>query len=651
MYQHQLHQQINQCVKEENLPEGDAGILFLTRFIANAAAIKSLYDEIYSHHPKAKESFDRMLKVITRAFIDRPDAMKDEDDEKLDQGHWFLSNGITAMSLYVDRFSGKLDDMESKLNYLSRLGVNLLHLMPIFESPYGESDGGYAVSDYRTVDPRFGTLEDLRKLRQRMSEQKMFLMLDIVLNHTSHHHEWARKAKQGEPSFQDYYYMYADRDLPDRFERGMPEIFPESSPGNFSYCNEIGKWVMTVFHNYQWDLNYTNPAVLVDMLDTIFFYGNLGVDVLRIDAPAFIWKELGTTCQNLPQAHTLLRLIKQCVQVAMPGMAILGEAIVAPKEIMKYFGTGLFSARECDLAYGATHMALQWDALATGDTRVMLAAQHEILQKPYGTTWITYTRCHDDIGLGYEDYMIQHAGFSPFQHRQFLMEYYSGVYPASPATGALFSVNPKTNDARISGSLASLCGLEKALLSKDGAVIDMAIGRILMMQAHSFFLGGIPMIFYGDEAGYTNDYSYLEDPGKAYDNRWMHRPVIDWKKNERTEIEGSIEQRVYSATQKLIAIRKRLPMIADTKNLTWLTPHNVHVAGYLRTREDRRVYCLFNFSDRSQALTWYIFREHGLISERLLDYWTGEQLSLGPDHESLTLAPYQFMILEPEATG
>ena len=168
-------------------------------------------------------------------------------------------------------------------------------------------------------------------------------------------------------------------------------------------------------------------------------------------------------------------------------MAILGEAIVAPKEIMKYFGTGLFTARECDLAYGATHMALQWDALATGDTRVMLAAQHEILQKPYGTTWITYTRCHDDIGLGYEDYMIQHAGFSPFQHRQFLMEYYSGVYPASPATGALFSVNPKTNDARISGSLASLCGLEKALLSKDGAVIDMAIGRILMMQAHSFF--------------------------------------------------------------------------------------------------------------------------------------------------------------------
>jgi amylosucrase len=649
MYQHQLHQQINQCVREENLPEGDAGILFLTRFIANAAAIKALYDEIYGDHPKGKESFDRMLKIITRAFIDRPDFMKDKDDEKLDQGYWFLSNGIAAMSLYVDRFSGGLADMETKLDYLDRLGVNLLHLMPIFESPYGESDGGYAVSDYRMVAPRFGTLEDLKQLRQRMSERNMLLMLDIVVNHTSHHHEWARKAKQGVQDFQDYYYMYADREMPDRFERGMPEIFPESSPGNFTYCQEIGKWVMTVFHSYQWDLNYTNPAVLLDMLDTIFFYGNLGVDVLRIDAPAFIWKQVGTTCQNLPQAHTLLRLFKQCVQVAMPGMAILGEAIVAPKEIMKYFGTGLFTARECDLAYGATHMALQWDALATGDTRVMLAAQHEILQKPYGTTWITYTRCHDDIGLGYEDYMIQHAGFNPFEHRKFLMEYYSGVYPASPATGALFSVNPKTNDARISGSLASLCGLEKALLSKDAAIIDMAINRILMMQAHSFLLGGIPMIFYGDEVGYTNDYSYLDDPGKAYDNRWMHRPVIDWEKNKRTEEEGTIEHRVYSATQQLIAIRKRLPMIADAKNLTWLTPHNVHMAGYLRTLEDRRMYCLFNFSDRHQTVTWHLFREHGPISDRLRDYWTGQQIFLGPDHESLTVAPYQFMILEPMA--
>ncbi|HEY5744357.1 MAG TPA: amylosucrase [Terrimicrobiaceae bacterium] len=647
MYQHQLHLRINQCVKEKDFPEGDAGILFLTRFIANAAAIKALYDEIYAHHPKASESFDRLLTIITRAFINRPDWMKDRDDEKQDQGYWFLSNSITGMSLYVDRFCGGLVNMESKLDYLNKLGVNLLHLMPIFASPPGESDGGYAVSDYRTVESRFGTLDDLKELRQKMGERKMFLMLDIVLNHTSHHHEWAKKAKQGDETYQDYYYMYPDRSIPDQFELNLPEIFPESSPGNFTYCEEIHKWVMSVFHSYQWDLNYTNPAVLLDMVDTVLFYGNLGVDILRIDAPAFIWKQIGTNCQNLPQAHTLLRLLKQCVQVAMPGMAILGEAIVAPHEIMKYFGTGLFTARECDFAYNATHMAVQWDALATADTRVLLAAQHEILQKPYGASWITYTRCHDDIGLAYDDYMIRHAGFSPFEHRKFVQDYYSGSYPASPATGALFSVNPKTNDARISGSLASLCGLEKALSGHDGAAVDMAIRRIIMMQAHSFLLGGIPMIFYGDEVGYTNDYSYLKDPGKSYDNRWMHRPVIDWEKNKRIEEKGSIERRVYTATQQLIALRNKLPMIADMKNLAWLTPHNIHVAGYLRTLEDRRVYCLFNFSESQQWVTWYTFKEHGHIPERLFDYWDEQEYLVGLDHETLTIAPYQIMILEP----
>jgi amylosucrase len=518
--------------------------------------------------------------------------------------------------------------------------------MPVFESPEGESDGGYAVSDFRKVDKRFGTFKDLQQLQKKMQEEGMYLMLDIVLNHTSYHHEWAKKAKAGEKKYQDYFYMYDDRRLPDQFDRSMPEIFPESAPGNFTWNEEMKKWVMTVFHRYQWDLNYTNPRVFLEMLENIFFYANLGVDVLRIDAPAFIWKQMGTTCQNLPQAHTLLRLIKQCVEVSAPGMALLGEAIVAPKEIMKYFGTGLYTARECDFAYNATHMALQWDALATGDTRVMLAAQHEILQKPYGSSWITYTRCHDDIGLGYDDYMIQHAGFNPFEHRRFLKDYFSGAREDSPARGALFSVNPKTNDARISGSLASLCGLEKAQDEQHPYMIQQSVAKILMMQAHHFFLGGLPMIFYGDEAGYTNDYSYLQDPGKSYDNRWMHRPVIDWEKNKRINTEGTIEHQVFHATQKLIRIRKKLFAIGDYKNLTWMTPHNIHIAGYLRTFEDQKIYCLFNFTDQEAYLTWFAFKEHGAAPAVLYDHWNEKEMEVGYDHQYLVLEPYQFLILE-----
>ena len=419
MYNYDLHQQVNKYLAIKNVDIAGKDSVFHARFIANMAAIKSLYETLYNNHTAKQISFEQLLQTIIDAYINRPHTLKEKDRLKEAGDTWFLSNTITGMSLYVDRFSGNLQTLSSKLDYFDKLGVNLLHLMPVFESPEGESDGGYAVADFRKVDKKFGTLSDLENLQKKMQAGGKYLMLDIVLNHTSHQHAWAQKAKAGNKQYQDYFYMYNDRSIPDAFEQTMPEVFPEAAPGSFTFLPECNKWVMTVFHSYQWDLNFSNPRVLVEMLDTIFFYANLGVDILRIDAPAFVWKQLGTTCQNLPQAHDLLRLIKQCVQVATPGMAILGEAIVAPKQIIEYFGTGTYSAQECDFAYNATHMALQWDALATGDTRVMLAAQHELLKKPLGTSWLTYTRCHDDIGLGYDDYMIEQAGYNPYEHRNF----------------------------------------------------------------------------------------------------------------------------------------------------------------------------------------------------------------------------------------
>lgn len=646
MYNYALHQQINEAIQTAGIDIGGEDNLFYTRLVANTADIFDLYMQLYEHHPKTEKNFHQLIQLVIKTYQHRPARLKERDRQKREKGNWFLSNELAGMSLYVDRFCGDITTLGKKLDYFNRLGVNFLHLMPIFESPASESDGGYAVSDFRKVDPRFGTLDDLVTLQEGMQQEDMYLMLDIVLNHTSHHHEWARKARQGEKKYQDYYYFYSDRSLPDEYDKTMPEIFPEAAPGNFTYIEECRKWVMSVFHNYQWDLNYNNPHVLVEMLDNVFFYANLGVDLLRIDAPAFIWKQLGTTCQNLPQAHTILRLIKQCVEVAAPGMALLGEAIVAPKEILNYFGTDNYVARECDFAYNATHMALQWDMLATGDTRVMLAAQHELLKKPFGTSWITYTRCHDDIGLGYDDYMIEQAGFNPYEHRKFLKEYYSGEYPGSPAKGALFSSNPKTGDARISGSMASLCGLEKAL-SQGERVVETALQKILLMQAHSFFLGGLPMLFYGDETGYTNDYSYLQDIGKSYDNRWMHRPVIDWEKNKRIDEPGTIEQRVFDATKRLIAIRKKLDVVADHCNLTWMTPHNIHVAGYIRAAEEQRLYCLFNFKDQDTYLTWYAFKEHAVKPVRLFDYWKETTYEVGEDREHLVIPPYGFMLLEP----
>ncbi|MFD2202015.1 amylosucrase [Shivajiella indica] len=619
---------------------------FLERLREKLSTISQLYYQIYSTHPHKDEMFEKLVVTLFRANNERSNGLKKRDEQKAKKGHWFLSNEIVGMSLYVDRFSGGLKKMPSKLNYLSKLGVNFLHLMPLFQSPEGESDGGYAVSDFRKIDERFGTIEDLKGLIENMQKKDIYLMLDIVLNHTSHRHEWAEKAKAGDAYYQDFYYMYENRWIPNQYEEHMPEIFPESSPGNFTWSEACQKWVMTVFHEYQWDLNYMNPMVLREMMDNILFYANLGVDVLRVDAPAFIWKQTGTTCQNLPQVHTLLRLIKQCVMVASPGMALLGEAIVAPKEIIKYFGTGEFTAQECDFAYNAVQMALQWDMLATGETDVMMAAQHEILKKPFGTSWITYTRCHDDIGLGYENHTIKAAGKEPYKHRKYLMDYYSGKYPESPAMGKLFSSNPKTGDARISGTLASLCGLEKAIKVNNPDHIEESIHKIILMQANSLFIGGLPILYYGDEVGYTNDYSYEEDPGKSYDNRWMHRPIIDWKKIKLSDKTGTIENRIFTQTQKLIQIRKKLPVIADLKNLTWSSPQNKHVAVFMRDKGDERFFGAFNYSKFQTHLTWFAFKEHTLAPKRLLDHWSGQEFEVGPDNEFLEFQPYQFYLLE-----
>jgi len=647
MYTHHLHHFISKrLLGYHALPLTGSGLNIYNRFMANAAAIDELYNGLYAHHPNKEKCFEQLIDTMVAFAKARNQRLVAKDEQKLTKGNWYLSNEIVGMSLYVDRFCGSIKNLAQRLDYFEELGVNLLHLMPVFESPENESDGGYAVSDFRNVDKRFGTNKDLDTLQTSMESKGMYLMLDIVFNHTSERHEWARKARQGDAHYQQFFYMYSDRELPDAFEKTMPEIFPESAPGSFTYVPECNKWVMTVFHNYQWDLNFGNPAVLVAMMENVFYSANLGVDILRIDAPAFIWKQLGTSCQNLPQAHQLLQLLKHCVNVVAPGMALLGEAIVAPQEIMKYFGTGKYAEQECDFAYNATLMALQWDALATKDVRILKKAVLEVLPKPYGTTWITYTRCHDDIGLGYDDKYITEAGFNAFEHRKFLKNYYGGDYVASPAIGALFGYNPKTQDARISGSLASLCGLEKALALKDKIFIKASLNKMMMMQAFTFFVGGVPMLFYGDEMAYTNDYSYQADAGKSYDNRWMHRPVINWEKNDRRKIKGSLEEQIFTQYQHLIYCRKSLAALADINNLEWLDTGNNHVAGFIRRTAKQVLYCFFNFDEDETGISWQLLKEARNEGGDLYDYWNKIKVTAGADDEHLIIRGYGFNVLE-----
>ena len=411
---------------------------FYTRLGANFYAIYSLFYHLYGGRDDFDQQVLRLVEVMAGQYLKRGDRLKKLDIERERDHNWFLDRKWVGMALYSDGFAGDFKGLEEKLGYLQELGVNLVHVMPILKCPQGASDGGYAVSDFRDVDERVGTLDDVRDLARQMHRREMLLTLDVVVNHTSDEHEWAQRARRGERTYQDYYYIFDDRVVPDMFEETMPEVFPETSPGNFTFDDGMQKWVMTVFNSYQWDLNYSNPAVFIEMLDIVLFWANQGADIIRLDAVAFLWKKIGTTCQNEREAHLILQLMKDCCQVTAPGVLFIAEAIVAPVEIAKYFGEDAVIAKECEIAYNATFMALLWDAVATRNAKLLNQGIRSLPDKLDRATWLNYVRCHDDIGLGFDDRDIVRAGYQPAAHRRFLLDYFTGEYDDSPARGRPF---------------------------------------------------------------------------------------------------------------------------------------------------------------------------------------------------------------------
>lgn len=555
---------------------------FYTRLGANFYAIHSLFHALYGSRPDIKKQMQRLVETMAKQYIKRPAYLKKTDLAREKDHNWFLSQEWVGMALYCDNFADDLSGMRGKLHYLQDLGVNLVHIMPIADCPEGKSDGGYAVRDFRKIDSHFGTLEDLDDLASDLRKRGMLLTLDIVVNHTSDEHAWAKKARAGEKEFQDYYFIFGDRQMPDMYEEAMPEVFPETAPGNFTWNEEMGKWVMTVFNHYQWDLNYQNPTVFIEMLDIVLYWANHGVDILRLDAVAFLWKKLGSNCQNEREAHQILQLMKDCCQVTAPGVLFIAEAIVAPNEIIKYFGEDAINAKECEIAYNATFMALLWDAVATKRTTLLNRGIRSLPDKLERATWLNYVRCHDDIGWGFSDVDIVEAGYDPQSHRRFLVDYYTGKYDDSNARGLAFGINKKTGDARISGSLASLAGLEAAIEARNQDEIEAAIKTIVLLHSMIMAFGGIPLLYYGDAIGTLNDDSYLNDPTKFDDNRWIHRPLMDWDKAAKRTQPGTVENRIFTAIRTMIAVRKQTSAFADRNNRELISMDNPHLFAFSR---------------------------------------------------------------------
>ena len=630
--------QLNPEIKQQQIRR------FYTRLGANFYSIYSLFHVLYGERDDFEQQALALVETMARQYIKREDRLKQVDLDRESDHNWFLSQKWVGMALYTDGFADNLKGLQSRLSYFQELGVNMIHIMPILRCPEGRSDGGYAVSDFRQVDERIGTVEDLQELAANLQKRDILLTLDVVVNHTSNEHEWAQKARKGEQQYQDYYYTFPTREIPDMFEETLPEIFPETSPGNFTWDEEMQRWVMTVFNDFQWDLNYSNPAVFIEMLDIILYWANQGADIIRLDAVAFLWKKIGSTSQNEREAHLILQLMKDCCQVTAPGVLFIAEAIVAPVEITKYFGEDAINAKECEIAYNATYMALLWDAVATKNAKLLYQGLKSIPAKLERATWLNYVRCHDDIGLGYDDADIRAVGYEPFEHRKFLIDYYTGNFSDSDARGFPFGHNHKTGDARISGSLASLVGLETALESGEQDRIDNAVKHILLLHSMMLSFGGIPLLYYGDEIGTLNDCSFLDDEHKAHDSRWAHRPHIDWEKAELRHQSGTIEHRIFCALRKMIAVRKELPSFADFNNRELIPVENPHLFVFSRFNLRRAysgVLVVGNFDARPQYLDMNVVGRHlsGKYGQ-IRDQYSGDSPVLFKDQ--LVIPPYHF---------
>jgi amylosucrase len=599
--------------------------------------VYSLLRNLYGHRYDFFFHLEEILLTTADAWRLRSDELKTIDHQRMNDLDWFASEQIVGGALYVDLFSENLGKLAQSIDYFQELGITYLHLMPLFAVRPGDNDGGYAISNYRSIDPRLGTIDDLRNLSSRLREAGILLVLDFVLNHTSDDHQWALRAQSGSIEYQDFYFIFPDRTLPDHYELSLREIFPSSKRGNFTWHDGMQSWVWTTFNSYQWDLNYSNPAVFTAMLSEMFFIAGTGVDILRLDAVAFIWKELGTNSENRPQTHLLVQALNRLARIAAPGLLFKSEAIVHPDDVVKYI-----SPRECQISYNPTLMALLWESMATRDVRLLHRSLSHRHQLPDHTAWVNYLRCHDDIGWTFDDADAAALGINAFNHRQFLNQFYTGQFPGSFARGIPFQYNGETGDMRIAGTLASLAGLESALESGDEVQIDFAVKRILLLQAITLSIGGIPLLYLGEEWGMLNDYDFVKDPAKSQDTRWVHRPKMKWEFLESLQesLDGkdaTLRRRIFRSLQKMIQIRKSLPAFSG-QEMELIATDNKHLLGFVRLHEGHRVITVANFSESRQSLAGNALRTTGM-GRFFEDAMTKRVVGTS---EEIQLAPYEF---------
>lgn len=572
---------------------------FRNRYECREAELRSLYEQLY---PGQKEGFAYLIQRMYQNYVERPVPLRNIDRKREKDPGWYKGNDILGMMMYTDAFAGTLQGVKEKLDYVKSCGVNYLHMMPLLESPKGRDDGGYAVADFRKVKPELGTIEDLKELTSLCHEQGISCCLDFVMNHTSEDHAWAKAARAGDPQARSRYFFYDNWDIPNRYEETTPQVFPTTAPGNFTWLPDCNQVVMTTFYPYQWDLNYANCMVFNDMVDNMLFLTNCGIDVIRLDAVPYIWKELGTKSRNLPQVHTLVRMMRLVSEIVCPGVLLLGEVVMEPAKVLPYFGS--VDKPECHMLYNVTTMASTWNTIATKDVGLLRRQMDQVCALPKEYVFLNYLRCHDDIGWGLDYDWLKQFGIEEVPHKKYLNDVLTGRGYDSDARGELYNDDPRLGDARLCGTTASLCGLETALYENNPDKVKRAVACDLMLHAYLLIQSGIPVLYSGDEVGQLNDYSYKENPDKCADSRYLHRGKFQWEKLKKTDKNYRVSMEIFHTLRKMEEIREQHPVFNGKADVWTFDTGYSHVLGIGRYLDGEEIRAYFNFSEYELDEVW-----------------------------------------------
>ncbi len=569
--------------------------IYRERFARNLDELRWLYMELYDNGAM----FDELCENMEVFYSERGKELKALDLEREASKGWYTGNDMLGMMFYIDNFAGDMKGVKEKLGYLEQCNVNYIHLMPFLETPEGRSDGGYAVSDFRKVQDKLGSMEDLEGLTAACHKKGINVCMDFVMNHTSEDHEWAKKAREGDEEYMSRYFFYDNSYIPSLYEKTVPQVFPTTAPGNFTYLQDIGRFVMTTFYPYQWDLNYKNPRVFNEMMYNFLYLANKGIDIIRIDAVPYIWKELNTSCRNLPQVHTIVRMMRIIGEVVCPGILLLGEVVMEPEKVVPYFGT--VEKPECHMLYNVTTMATTWHTVATRDVRLLKKQLDIVNALPKDYVFLNYLRCHDDIGWGLDYGTLMEEGIGERSHKQYLNDYFQGYSGGSNSRGELYNADPVTGDARFCGTTASMCGIEKAGFEGDDAAMERAIRLDVTLHAYMFMQSGIPVLYSGDEIGQVNDYTYKEDPVKAPDSRYIHRGAMNWELAGNIKDPDTVEGKIFQKLGQLEQIRKREKAFVSYADAWTIETWEQSVLCIGRYYEGEKLIGLFNFSENDKT--------------------------------------------------